>query len=98
MSTQPSGGTNISILATEPQTPDTEPLIFLLVGKRGLTLDLDEAMTLAKDLSERAAQSHHSNPIIVEIDEVTWSVPPDAAQRIAMGLVHEVEGARTRRN
>ena len=71
-------------------------MIFLLVGKSGLTLDLDEAMTLARDLSERAAQAHHSNPITVEIDEITWSVPPDAAKRIAMGLVHEVEGARTR--
>ena len=96
MSTQSSDGTNISILTTEPQTPDTEPLIFLLVGNSGLTLDLDEAMTLARDLRERAARSHSSNPIKLEIDQLTWRVPPDAAIRIAKGLVHEVEGARAR--
>ena len=96
MSTQPSDGTRTSvILATEPRTPDTEPLIFLLVGDRGVTMDLDEAMSLAKDLNERASRSHPSSPIIMEIGRLTWEVPPDAAAHIAKGLVHEVQGART---
>lgn len=95
MSTQLSDGPGICILATEPRTPDTEPLIFLLVGNRGVTMYLDEAMSLAKDLDERAARSHHSSPVVMEIGRLTWEIPPDAAARIATGLVHEVEGART---